>query len=279
VLDLSGRKPFAAGPFSGEVMSTVSARLWPLFEEDDSGSDSVPDHSNPHTRPIRLLTLEFDYGIKSMAGSLVTSFSGSAEPFCRPFDSCGVQGTSTYSTGTKGGTVEIGGWRVLGRHERPTRRSAMRELRRGLLGVDGDSMLAEGAQAKVASSVHYPDGTFCTDTGGSVDLATLTGTHARKAARLVLGPPNFDRADSLRDDCQGPSEDDVFTSKTPLATGSVPVTALGAKSLQTKLVAAGSFRAGAYTGSRSGEIDLQLALKRVRFRVVRLRVTGRVFDE
>jgi hypothetical protein len=273
LLDLTGRKSFTAGPFSGELVSTVTARLWPEFygdDEDDSESDSVPDR---HRRTLRLLTVEFEYGIQSMAGSLVTTFSGSADPFCRPFDSCGVQGTSTYSTATKGGDVGIGGYRVLGRHEKVTRRAALRELRAGRLAVSGDSILADGALARIASSVRHADGSSCTDPGETSPLAPLTVARARKAAHFVLGSSIYDRGNTLRTDCQGPSEDDVLGPKAALATGSVPVTALGAKSLQVKLAAAGSFRAGAYTGSRSGAIDLRLVRKAARIRVVRVRVS------
>jgi hypothetical protein len=149
----------------------------------------------------------------------------------------------------------------------------MRELRAGRLAVSGDSIPADGAIARVASSVRYADGTSCTDPGETTPLAFITLSHARKAAHFVFGSSAYDRGNPLRTDCQGPSEDDVLGPKAPLATGSVPVSALGARSLDVKLGAAGSFRTGAYDGSRSGAIDLRLVRKAVRIRVTRLKVT------
>jgi hypothetical protein len=176
--------------------------------------------------------------------------------------------------------VAGGGWRTLRRGEtKPTRREAMRELRSGRLAVSGDSMLPEGALARIVSSVRYPDGSSCVDPGETTALAALTLAHSRSAAHFVLGPADFERGTVVRTDCQGPSEEDVLGSKTPLATASLPVTALGSKSLHVDLTAGGAFRTGAYTGSRSGAISLQLVLKAMRVGVTRLKISGGLFEE
>jgi hypothetical protein len=277
LIDLTGRKSFTAGPFSGEVVSTVSARLWP-YRYDDEGDDGSADSSpRPHTRTIRLLSMDFEYRVASMAGSLMTTFNGSAQPFCVPFDSCGVSGTSSYSTTIKDGDLVVGGLRKLRRGEKATRRSAMRELRAGKLGVSGDSVLPEGALARIVSTIRYPDGTSCADPEETTQLSGLGVAYGRTVARFVLGTADYDRGTLLRSDCQGPLDDDVLGSDTPLATGSVPVTALGAKSLDVDLSAAGRFSSGGYTGTRSGTMALHLVRKSVHFRIERVKVSGVLF--
>jgi hypothetical protein len=152
----------------------------------------------------------------------------------------------------------------------------MRELRAGHLAVEGDSMLPEGALARIASSIRYPDGSSCTDPGETTPLAVLTGSQARTAARFVLGgDDDYEQpSDSLRTECQGPSQDDVLGSSAPLAAGSLPVSALGRQALDLKLTATGRFSTGAYTGVRSGEIGLHLVHKRTGVRVERFKIAG-----
>src|SRR4051794_9262956 len=69
LMDFTGRKSFTAGPFSGEVVSTLAARLWPYLYDDED--DSSAGGSRPHTRTIRLVSVIFDYRVERMAGSLV----------------------------------------------------------------------------------------------------------------------------------------------------------------------------------------------------------------
>jgi len=275
LFDLTGRKSFAAGPFSGEMVSTVATRVWPYLYGDES-DDSSSDGSS-RTRTLRLLGIAFDYRVESMSGSLLTAFNGSARPFCVPFDSCDMSGTSSYSTSITHGDLGVAGLRVLRRGEKATRRSAMRELRTGRLGISGDSVLPEGALAKIASNVRYADGTSCADSGETSQLAGLTVAHARRAVHFVLGAEDYERGTLLRSNCQGPVDEDVIGSTTTFASGSVPVSALGAKSLDVKLAAAGRFSTGAFTGARSGEIALHLVLRSIHFRVERVKVTGFAF--
>jgi hypothetical protein len=271
--DLTGSRDIAAGPFSGRLESTVTARLAPELE---NGSDSEPDSLvRGGTRTIRIAAIEYEYRVAGISGSLTTTFAGTADPFCRPFDSCGAQGTGTYTPSNIGssGRAAIVGWRQVGLHERVTRRSEIRELHAGQLRVEGDLFGPEGALAKVAATVRHADGSTCTDPGETLPLGVFEIGGSRKSAHFVLDPPDYSSVDALRTWCQGPSESDVLGSNGSLAAGTVPVTSFGSRSLRVPIVPHGSFKTSGYSGNRTGELDLNLQLTRTRFLVRRFRVS------
>jgi hypothetical protein len=269
---MSGRQPIAAGPFSGELVSTVNARLY-RFSEESSSSDDGSERSHrrkPHT--VRILEVQMSYGLAKVAGSLTTSFSGAAEPFCRPFDACGDHGSGTYSVASAGGSVELYATRVLHGRERVSRRSALRDLRAGRLDIGGDVIPHDGAMARISASVQYADGSSCTDTGNSLPLASMIAGGGAKSVRFLLGPPHyFDGGDPLRTICPGPDQDDVLGDRHSLAEGRASAAALAGRSLRVRLVPAPTFKSDGYTGTRSGEIDLDLVTKRFDVHVHRIK--------
>src|SRR5690349_16837750 len=268
--DMSGRQPVAAGPFSGELVSTVQAQLYPSADEESSSGDSGSGRHHP-ARTVRVAEVDFQYRLANIAGSLVTSFSGASEPFCRPFDACGLQGTASYAVATSGGSIELFAGRILRGHERATRRSILRDLRAGRLGVGGDGLPRDGAIARISASLHRTDGSTCTDSGETVALPPMLAD-GRKSLRIVLGAPELSAGDALRTNCPGPTERDVLGSRGSLAEGSVPSAALTAKELRVHMTPGGPFETQAYTGSRSGAIDLDLVRTRMRIRVSRMRL-------
>lgn len=261
VLDMRQREPFVAGPFVGELVSTVRSRLGRASTSSETVSGPF-DSGRPHK--TRELALSLVYDVAQASGSLGTTFIGSGEPFCVPFDSCGVRGSTSYSLALPQGgtTLQVFASRILRGHERPTLRSALQDLRAGRLELQADFDEPDLALGHVTSSLTRLDGSTCA-ASGSQPTVEMKMQRGRAGAHFVLGPPDSRAVDTLRTDCPGPSESDVI-SESPVASGDVPLSKLAGETARIRLRTSSSFSSAAYQGTRSGEIDLQLARTSIR---------------
>ena len=169
-IDLSGRFPFAAGSFSGAVISTVKAHVGRARRPRQTRPDrsfeerrrSVPSPRRRRRSLTRYGTLTLDYRIERLSGAIETDFSGVADPSCRMLDACGARGASTLSVDGHAGRVEVLSTRVLKRGQRPTVRSELRRLRRGRLFVEvGGKVL--GAAARISERLAIAGAPDCVD--------------------------------------------------------------------------------------------------------------------
>jgi hypothetical protein len=273
LLNLSARQPFASGPFSGEMVSTVGLRVGAGSHSAFSGfftsseGDLVP-HRAHHRRHVRVLEVGLEYRVAGLSGQLTTSFTGAAEPLCAGLDACGTSGTIAYSPAATSGRVVVGAERRLRAGERPTRRSALAELRAGRLVVFGDVELRQDTLAHVSSTVTRPGDTTCTDSV-TTPFAPFSAFEAAHALQLRLGKPSEELGpDGLRTRCPGPGESDTL-ARGSLAAGRIGLGRLGVRSLSVTLTRPGTFASGAYTGTRSGALTLRLVRRRIDERVVR----------
>jgi hypothetical protein len=266
VLDLSSRTKFAAGPFSGEVISTVRVAIGRARAVRKSRFPGVLRAPGGQGRK-RYWVLDVRYRIKGVTGALVTDFRGLPDPACRALGACGASGTSTYKlTGVSGRIDLLAGTRLRRGRHRPSERAALATVRRGLLPVYADTRLRH-ARASISESVTSPDGT-CADSLFA-EQPYIDARSDDKAVVLLLRSFELGTlGDSLRTRCAGPSQQDVL-KRAALAHGSIPLPALGSKRLEVVAGSARTFTRSGYTGSRGGQLRLGLELARSRVYVVR----------
>jgi hypothetical protein len=215
----------------------------------------------------RYWLLDLQYRIRDVSGALVTDFRGLPDPACRALGACATTGTSTYKlTGVSGRIDMLAGSRLRRGRHRPTVKAALGAVRRGALPVYVDSRLWH-ARATISESVTSPDGA-CADSLFAEQPYIDARSDDRAVVLLLRSFELGSLGDSLRTRCPGPSQQDVL-ERASLAHGSIPLTELGSGELE---VAAGSMRTfsrSGYSGSRSGQLQLRLALARSRVFVVR----------
>jgi hypothetical protein len=265
VLDLSVRTKFAAGPFSGEVISTVKVAIGRAHAARQTRFPGVLRVGAGGRK--RYWVLDLQYRIKDVSGELVTDFHGLPDPACRALGACGTSGSSKYSlTGVSGRIDLLAGTRLRRGRQKPAVRSALAVVKRGSLPVYVDSRLWH-ARASVSERVTSPDGS-CSDSLFAVQPYIDARSDERAVVLLLrsfeLGSPG----DSLRTRCPGPSQQDVL-KRASLAHGSIPLAALGSKQLEVVAGSPRTFSRRGYAGSRSGQLQLRLELARSRVYVVR----------
>jgi hypothetical protein len=266
VLDLSARTKFAAGPFAGEVISTVRVGIGRARSVRRGRLPGVLRISIGQGRN-RYWVLDLQYRIKDVTGALVTDFHGLPDPACRALGACGMTGTSAYRLSGVSGRIDLlAGTRLRRGRHRPSVRSALAAVKRGALPVYVDSRLRH-ARTSISESVTSHDG-ICSDSL----FAEQPYIDARSTSTaVVLLLRSFELGslgDSLRTRCPGPSQQDVL-ERASLAHGSVPVAALGSDRLDVALGSTRTFSGSGYAGSRSGQLQLRLELARSRVHVVR----------
>jgi hypothetical protein len=263
-LDLSGRRPLVAGPFSGEVVSSLVAVLSPLRRRGSGGVRRIRVSQRPRNggRRLRVATRSVTYRILPVSGTSTSPFAGAPAPGCEPFDACATTGTTTYALRSTGGTLVVTRVHVFGG-------AAARRLARRL----GMSVSADGAGAAVfatlrggtlgvSESVRPGGGTECRDDAPG-ELPSLDAALAGGEVRLTLGEYYAQSGGGpLRTHCPGPELGDVL-GDAPLASGALSLRSVGGRSLVVGLRDSARFSAGGYTGTRSASFDLRLRRTRV----------------
>jgi hypothetical protein len=262
VLDLSSRTRFAAGPFTGIVVSSIKVaftRARPArerLEEQFGGATEI--------RHARRAGVHLRYRIAGITGELNTDFRGTSDAACATLGACGATGNSAFSLTNARGEIDVFATRLLRRGSKPPRfRATLRALRRGNLGIDAFGELNRG-YATVTGRFGSPSGTCGDAVVGETPDMELT-TKGRGLKLRLQGA-----SDVVRTRCPGPSEQDVLAGHS-VAHGAIPLKALGRRRLQVVVSTARSFDGDGYAGTRRGR--LVLTLERVRAAIVIERVT------
>jgi hypothetical protein len=165
----------------------------------------------------------------------------------------------------------VGASRRLHPGEHPTLGSALADLHAGRLRVDGVLDTKPGTLAHVSATVARLGDATCTDSL-SPQLAPFAVFEDGHLLQLRLAKPGDESApDGMRTRCPGPTQADTL-ARGSLAAGRIALARLGSRSLSARLSRPGTFDSGAYVGTRSGALDLQLARVRLSERVVRRKV-------
>jgi hypothetical protein len=99
-VELSGRRAFTAGPFSGEVVSAVRVVVARARTRGARRPGILPRRPpRPRRRVVvaRVRALALDYRITSVRGAVTSSFAGLPDPGCRPLDACALTGATTVT--------------------------------------------------------------------------------------------------------------------------------------------------------------------------------------
>src|SRR3989442_4898821 len=103
---MSARARFVAGPFSGEVISTVRMALGRArVAREDFSPDILRLPLRRGQRRYWLLDLQ--YRIAGVSGALTTDFRGIQDPACQALGACGTDGTSSYSLKGVSGRIDV----------------------------------------------------------------------------------------------------------------------------------------------------------------------------
>ena len=244
-----GGGPLAVGPWTGEMTSTLSARVQPLRAGPTNETPRpVPVPARLRGRTIYRTSVEYAYRVTDVEGALAVAFNGSPAGGCAPVDACDTDGTLALAPGTKG-TLDVSGERESFTPHPRVRLDGFGELRR------------EGG--RTTETLHRTGAPDCTD-ARRAGYVPLGGQQRGDTIRVTLGSPNTLMADVLRTRCPGPAQADVF-GRGVLASGDLARSALGRAHLRVTLRATGSFAGAGYAGTRGGAVTLDL--QRVRARV------------
>ena len=254
-LDLSGRAPFVAGPFSGTVISTVEVRV--SRARRTSAADAgrrfegigIELGGGP---PRRLAGLLLTYRLQPLGGSIVSEFAGLHSPACQVLDACGARGRSTLELKSDAGEMQLLAVRTRGKRL-PSVGSMLRAVRSGKLGLEGFAYFPR-MTARVSSSVTFANGQTCTDSVFA-DAPEPQVRRGRDRLAIVL----TSAGDSVRTHCPGPSEDDA-THTEVLARASFALSDVGRRVLPLGLGTPRTFSARGFSGTRRGTVPLELRL-------------------
>jgi hypothetical protein len=266
-IDLSARTRFVAGPFSGEVVSTVRVALGRARVVRADFSPDVLRLPRRLGAERRFWVLDLHYRIAGVSGALMTDFRGLPDPGCRALGACGATGTSSYALGGVSGRIDVlaGGALRRGQH-RPTLRGALRRLRRGALSAYAISRLSH-ARATVNESVSSPAAS-CSDSLFTEPPVIDSRATDGGLVLLLRSDDLGSLADSVRTRCPGPSQSDVLGGGS-LAHGTIPFAQLGTGPLQVTAVSTRVFARNGYAGARRGRLLLDLELVDSSVNVVR----------
>jgi len=266
-VDLAARTRYVAGPFSGEVISTVRVAFGQSRPAREDLSPAILSLPAASARKRRYWLLDLRYRIAAASGAIVTDFRGVPDPACAALGACGAAGTSTYTLKGVSGRVDVlAGARLRQGRRRPSVAAALRRLHRGSLLLYAQSRLWR-ARATVSESISS-SGTSCWDSL----FTEPPGVDSRGSAAgltLLLRSDDFGSlGDSVRTRCPGPSQPDVLGAGA-LAHGTIPLTELGAPALRWTAASRRAFSRNGYAGSRQGALRLDLQLVKSSVLVVR----------
>jgi hypothetical protein len=270
--DLSGTDTFGSGPYEVTVNSTIRARR-PAGGGNGSGAGSLGISGSgsgfPFPKPHKGLIerVSAQYQVTSSSGTVTTTFAGRPDPFCAPLDACGASGMVTDSISGISGKLEFDAQRVVRR--RASRRATLADFRSGRLPLEDTTVLLKDA---LSATVGWPTGSACTDQLSQHNAVELDVDGARGGRNAQFTLVTNQVEDPLRNACPGPSASDTLGSSDALARASLPVGAVGRRSLRIVVSRHGRFVAGSYAGSRSGGVTVGLRLLRVRAGTVTAKV-------
>jgi hypothetical protein len=257
--DLRTKQAFVAGPFAGELVSTLVLRPAPPGESASSSSSFGGAPPPSHKALVEHVTLR--YRVSSLPEALDTSFTGESDPFCGVLDSCGASGTVTLSPGASRKTLTLTASRVVRR--RVGAGQVIADFRGGRLVPEGSLSLA----LVTSETFVRADGSRCQDSVRSPVVLVAGGFPPARRSSVFLTVANGEE-DALRTHCPGPGLADVIGGQASaaglLARGPIEAAGLLQRHSRLTLTNPGGFSGLGYVGSRTGAIGLALTLVRVR---------------
>jgi len=186
------RRSFVAGPFSGELVSTLVLRP----DTAGGGSSSTSSGAPPLPRPAKKLVeyVDLRYRVNSLPSTLAMTFQGASEPLCAVVDSCGVTGSLAVSIPRYRDTLSIIESRIV-RHRVGPRRAfhkmVMVSESLTLIRLQGHAVVSFGGSAN-------PDVCALLDSCGvSGTLALRPVPRDATGSLTALGPARLPKADYL----------------------------------------------------------------------------------
>lgn len=258
-IDMRHRAPFDAGPFTGEVVSTLVIRAKPSPGEQRTERTARAAANGTPSGKLELL-----YAVDRIAGQMTLGFTGTSEGTCEIFDVCGLHGELAIGGTTMPGFVGISAYRGLRRGREETLAGALRSLRSG-----NSSAFAESWFGDEDDRGNYPErlaafgftersdatsGPPCADDG----RLQITGLSLHTTpVGLTVGVPSGgdERPDDLRTHCPGPESGEI---KFGVAEGSLPWSVLGDDEITVGLDPGHGFRSVAFAGAWRGRFDVVL---------------------
>ena len=275
--DLTGTRPFTAGPFSGTLVSTVRlapapAPLGEGFGGSFTSTSSGPGHPvSPAAAPI-MEFVQLRYRVSAATNAIQTQFSGTSSPACQILDACGTSGSLAFSVAPSHEFTLIGSREV---HRRLSRREILNNVRAGRLRLGAFALLT----GRVSEAFNWPDGTTCRDAVATPSLLLSTGAPTTRPAATRTIPVTVSSGgggvgtSAFRTRCPGPDDEDLFGAadqgNETYARGSITPAQLLGRRLVLRLSEPGSFSGLGYAGSRTGAIVLELTLIKVTARTQR----------
>jgi hypothetical protein len=265
VFDLSGTRPFGAGGFSGQVISTVKAKVIrpsALGIQTQILTTSPSSGRGTAVRTIRLVVAHLRYRLAPAFGSFTTTIGGAADPACRALDMCAGIGTLGYSFTTLGGDLDLDGEAVVhGREPRGLRAVVAYIARHG--GFEGSGALRAHNGQTVERFAQ--GGQTCADTVTAQPPALDALSHGTAVA-VRFDSPDASVADQLRTRCPGPTEDDVIGAHS-LAAGLASAYDLASDHPRIVIRGGRSFSGEGFSGSYRGGAVLEMRRVRADIRV------------
>jgi hypothetical protein len=270
LVSFRGRRPFSAGPFEGEVVSTLTLRTRPE-PRSAAGSTGTVRSQPDRGRLVRYGTVSARYTIDSLTGDAGYALSGAPSPECGAFDTCGLTGELTLHADVHEGSVLISSTRRVAANRAETVAAGMRAFRRGGTSFFGNADLGpafnpdtdeepETPFAIPFSATAQPDGgETCSDTGSFREpYLDLDRRKTGVALRLLHG--GNDQPDPLRTRCPGPGTDDLDA----LAIGLLPIASVGQPLIELTLTPSQTFTTLGLRGHDQGNLKLSLRLTSLR---------------
>jgi hypothetical protein len=271
LVDFRAERTFSAGPFEGEVSSTLALRTRPEKASADDGSSHSVTQRPSRGRLVRYGIVSARYAVESLAGDAGYALSGAAWPECEPFDACGMTGDLMVHADVREGSVVIVSTRRIPANATETVAAGLRAFRRGGTSFFGDGHLGReldfdtepepGAPFAIpfSETVTPGGGETCSDTG-SFREPYLDVDRRRTAIALRLLHGGNSLPDPLRTRCPGPGSDEVGA----LATGFVRLESVGQPRIELPLAPALAFTTVGMRGDGRGELKLSLRLTSLR---------------
>jgi hypothetical protein len=280
-IDARGRVPFVAGPFRGELISTILMRPDRSESSSSGGGPSFIGHPPPR-RLVEFVDLR--YTVSNGPGMLDTTFAGTTAPSCEELDSCGVRGSLTASLMPYHETLRIVAARVI-KHRVGDRR-AIADFRDGRLPLYEAVPLFDGRiRLRISETLTRNAAPGCSDSvvvgGRPIQGLYLTfDSPFRAAIAAELGVatdgPGGTTPGILRTHCPGPSILDAVAptqlEPSSVARGLIEPRQLLEHQFSVLLAIRGRrFHGLGYSGAAGGHLGLTMSLSKVRAGTERLR--------
>ena len=277
LIDLRARTPFSTGPFAGEVISTLTLRAQRESGADQGESTRTVAPRQRRPRLIRYGTVTASYAIEGLSGDAGYELRGAAEPECRPFDTCGLDGQLMLHADVRQGTLRFTAVRPLAPGANETVPAGLRALRAGRARLFGDARLGPpfdppGEEAPLLAiplteTVTPAGGETCSDTGSFTE-PYLDVDRRRSGVGIRLRHGGNADPDPLRTRCPGPGVGDVAT----LAGAVVPLASIAQPRIVVTLEPSPGFTSLGLRGAGRGGVQLSLRLTSLRATTRRVRV-------